>query len=208
MVQNYENFQKSYYTGCGEYQIPEIRKEQYDGCEWIGFNYAMSVKDRSDRGVHFFLDDYQFIRLWNNIDRYIPVLRQYRYVMTPDFSLYTDYPKALQIYSHYRKHWTGAYMQEKGIRVIPTIGWSTPDSFSWCFDGEPVHSTVAVSSVGTQRNKTSKAMFLMGYDEMINRLEPDSIIFYGPVPEECRGNIIRISAFQEKFKEVSNGRKR
>lgn len=28
------------------------------------------------------------------------------------------------------------------------------------------------------------------------------VIFYGNVPEECKGNIIRVKAFQEKFSEA------
>lgn len=67
---------------------------------------------------------------------------------------------------------------------------------------EPTHGTVAISSVGTQKDKIAKELFLKGYKEMIRRLEPESIIFYGNVPEECKGNIIRVKAFQEKFSEA------
>lgn len=149
-----------------------------------------------------FLDDYQFNRLWTNIDRYIPMLQKFRYVMSPDFSTYTDFPKVMQIYNHYRKHWVGAYLQEAGIQVIPTISWSTPDSFEWCFDGEPEGAAVEVSSVGCMNSKEKKALFLAGYEEMIRRLSPETIIFYGSVPEECMGNIVRVKAFYEKFKEA------
>lgn len=201
-IRNYENVNKEWFPGIGEYDIPVINSVEYETCEWIGFNYANTCKERENKGVHFFLDDYQFIRLWSNIDRYIPILRQFKYVMSPDFSLYTDFPVALQIYNHYRKHWLGAYMQEKRIQVIPTVCWSTPDSFSWCFDGEPEQSIVAVSSVGTQDSKERKELFLNGYKEMVKRLKPETIIFYGNVPDECKGNIVRIKAFQEKFKEA------
>ena len=109
---------------------------------------------------------------------------------------------ALQIYNHYRKHWIGAYMQMHGVKVIPTIARSTPESFDWCFDGEPAHGTVAILSVGTQKNKKAKELFLDGYNEMVKRLEPETIIFYGGIPEECKGNIVHIKAFQEKFKEA------
>ena len=36
--------------------------------------------------------------------------------------------------------------------MIPSISWSDEHSFDWCFDGDPVRGTVAVSSVGTQMN--------------------------------------------------------
>ena len=200
---NYENLERRLFDGVGEYGIPQIEPVAYEGgCDWIGFNYAKSTKDCEGKGVHFFLDDYQFCRLWSNIDRYIPMLQRFRYVMSPDFSTYTDFPKVMQIYNHYRKHWCAAYMQEAGIQVIPTISWSTLDSFDWCFDGEPEGGTVAVSSVGCMNSKEKKALFLAGYEEMVRRLQPETIIFYGSVPEECMENCVRILAFTDKYNEA------
>ena len=206
---NYENLQKAIYDGAGEYDIPSIIATQFDVCEFVGFNYAMACQDKSEKAVHFFLDDYQFERVWNSVDRYIPILKQFKYVLTPDFSLFTDFPKVLQIYNHYRKHWLGAYMQDHGINVIPTIGWSDESSYDWCFDGEPENGCVAVSSVGCLQNSKSKELFIAGYNEMIRRLNPSQIIFYGTVPDECEGNIIRIDSFVEKFRKGNqDGRKR
>jgi len=197
---NYENVNKRRFAGVGKYDIPSIAPEIYEQCQFIGFNYASSHrKGREQKGIHFYLDDYQFIRIWNMIDYYLPMLQEFKYVMTPDFSTYADFPLALQIYNHYRKHWIGAYLQENQVRVIPTISWSDEKSFSWCFDGEPTQGVVSVSAVGTQMNPTSRRLFMEGYQEMIRRLQPETIIFYGPVPEECEGNIVRIKSFQEKF---------
>lgn len=197
---NYENLERRIFDGVGKYGIPQIEPTCFEGgCDFIGFNFAASTKDRETIGVHFFIDDYQFNRLWTNIDRYVDMLAQFRCVMTPDFSTYTDFPKAIQIYNHYRKHWVGAYLQEAGIEVIPTISWSTPDSFEWCFDGEPTHSAVAVSSVGATNSRAKKELFLTGYAAMMERLHPETILFYGKVPEECQGNIVKMPAFQERF---------
>ena len=201
--QRYENLQHGFYACAGKYDIPQlIGTKITDIPELIGFNYAKTAKDRQNKGLHFFLDDYQFLRLWNNPTAYLELIKSFRCVLTPDFSLYADFPVAMQIYNHYRKHWLGAFWEENGIEVIPTVCWSNEKSFEWCFDGEPVGGTVAVSSVGTQNNKTAKQLFILGYNEMIRRLNPSKIIFYGDVPDECWGNIVRISAFQDKFKEV------
>lgn len=202
-IRSYENLERRIFSGVGSYGIPQLTPVDYEGgCEFIGFNYAASCKNRADKGIHFFVDDYQFNRLWTSIDRYVPMLSEFLYVMSPDFSTYTDFPKAIQIYNHYRKHWVGAYLQQAGISVIPTISWSTPDSFDWCFDGEPLGGTVAISSVGCMNSKARKDLFLTGYAEMVKRLHPEKIIFYGNVPPECTGNIVRIRSFQNKFKEV------
>ena len=93
-------------------------------------------------------------------------------------------------------------MQEMGINVIPTISWSTPDSFEWCFDGEPEESTVAVSSVGCMNSLSKKKLFLSGYNAMIDKLHPETIIFYGDIPKECRGNIVKVNKFTDKWKEA------
>lgn len=196
---NYENAQRMLFDGIGQYAIPEIEPTQFENAEFIGFNYAKSAKNPESKAVHFFLDDYQFTRVWTDPDRYIPMLQRFKYVLAPDFSLYTDFPKPLQIYNHYRKHWLGAYWQMLGINVIPTICWSNQESFEWCFDGEPTHSVVAISSVGTQNGTEKKQCFLDGYFEMIKRLEPTQIIFYGRVPDECKGNIVHIKQFTEKW---------
>ena len=199
---NYENVQRMLFNGIGEYDIPQIESIQFNNAEFIGFNYARNAKEPENKAVHFFLDDYQFTRVWTEPDRYIPMLQRFKYVLTPDFSLYTDFPKPLQIYNHYRKHWIGAYWQMYGINVIPTICWSDQKSFEWCFDGEPTQSVVAVSSVGTQNNKEKKRCFLDGYHEMVERLQPTQIIFYGRVPYECKKNIIHIKQFSEKWHEA------
>ncbi|MCM1328824.1 MAG: DUF4417 domain-containing protein [Ruminococcus sp.] len=199
----YENLQYARFEGAGKYGIPKIRgSDRKNVTELIGFNFANTTRDTAGKGCHFFIDDYRFARVWNSPDKYIPQLKKFDFVLSPDFSLFTDFPVAMQIYNHYRKHWLAAYWESLGIEVIPTIGWSTAESFDWCFDGEPVGGTVAVSSVGTQNGKRAKEFFLNGYAEMLRRLSPETVIFYGNVPDECRGNIIQIKSFQEKFKEV------
>ena len=197
------NLNEVVFRGVGEYDIPVIFPEPWiDGVEFIGFNYAASCQNRENKGVHFFLDDYQFDRVWRNWKRYSELLAQYEAVMTPDFSMFTDWPKAVQIWNHYRKHFVGAYMQSLGIRVYPTICWSDESSYDWCFDGEPEGGCVAVSSVGTQKNDDDKRLFKKGFDAMMERLQPETVIFYGEVPDDCKANIVRIKPFHERFNEA------
>lgn len=200
---NYENLNRCIFDGTGTYGIPPIDPLTPEKCNigsFIGFNYAKSCKDPFDKGLHFFVDDYQFSRCWTNPDAYIEMLGKFKAVCSPDFSTYTDFPKAIQIYNHYRKHWLAAYWQQNGINVIPTISWSDESSFEWCFDGEPVGACIAVSSVGTQLNARSRELFMTGYREMMDRLHPQRIFFYGNVPDGCTGDIIQLAAFQNSIK--------
>lgn len=201
---NFENLDKFVFSGVGKYEIPQIDPEtKYPGGEFVGMNYALTEKFPESKIMHCFVDDYQFIRYWNNPNKYLPMLSKFSAVCSPDFSTYRDMPLAMQIYNHYRKHWLASYWQLNGITVYPTISWSDEKSYDWCFDGEPVGGVVAVSSVGTQKNKESKRLFLLGYEEMMKRLNPAWVIFYGIVPEECDWNVIRVSPEYEKVKERS-----
>lgn len=205
-----ENLDKGSFPGAGNYGIPPIEPVRGKApAQWLSFNYAKRCTAPADKGLHFFVDDYQFVRLWNAPDRYLELLRRFACVCTPDFSLYTDMPPAMQIYNHYRKHWLAAYWQQNGISVIPTISWSTPDSYAWCFDGEPVGGMVAVSSVGCMARDETKQLFLQGYEEMLCRLKPSEVIFYGKVPLECDWNVRRIPPHyerMEKEREKTHGR--
>lgn len=167
--------------------------------EWTPFNNLSRTFTKA-LGVQMYVEDYRLHRLWATPDRYVPILRRAGVVLTPDFSLYTDVPLALNLYNHYRKHWLGAYWQRHGITVLPTIGWAGEDSFAWCFDGEPSHSVVSVSSVGTQRRADTRAAFLRGYDAMLERLQPQSVLFFGKVPDGCRGSICPVEAFYQTVK--------
>ena len=201
-----ENIKKWNFFSKNKWNIPNIKGiEEFDEkVQFVGFNYAKTCEkqQKTDFGVHFFLDDYQFERLWNRPDKYIQLLLKFKYVLSPDFSMYTDYPKAMQMWKHYQKHWLGAYMELFGIKVIPTIGWSDKESFKWCFDGEPKNSIVAVSSIGTQRNEESRRAFLDGYNKMVEVLKPTTILFWGNIPSELdKTNIIEMGyIMDEKFK--------
>lgn len=196
------NLDEIVFNGVGEYDVPEIMPEQYEPTDFIPFNYAKTYKDRSEKGVHFFIDDYQFDRVWHDPRRYTELLKQYKAVMSPGFSQYIDWPVAIRIYNHYRKHFMAAYWQMNGIKVYPTILWGDKDSFKWCFDGEPVGSCIAVQSMGFLKKPETKPIFMYGYDAMLERLQPTTILIYGKVPKECRGNIIQIQPFSSKFDEI------
>lgn len=200
---DFENLDKFIFPGTGSYDIPVITADpniEPHRITWIPFNYAKTEKDPAGKGVHFFVDDYQFARLWNRPDTYIPLLQRFAAVCAPDFSTYTDMPKAMQIYNHYRKHWLGAYWQARGIKVVPTISWSDESSYEWCFDGEPKDSVVAISSVGCMADAESTRLFMAGYNEMMKRLTPTQIIFYGKCPAECDWNAVKIEAHYERIK--------
>lgn len=202
------NLEKRFFMStelAGEYGIPIIEgvSEPYnEETEWIPFNYLGSnKKDPSKMGVHFYVHDYQFERLWTSPDMYLDRLRKYRYVASPEFSIYTDMPKALQVYNHYRKHWVGRYLQENGVNILPTITCGLPQTYKFCFDGEPTDSIVLVSTLGLSKKGDEDYLdyFDMEIDEIRKRLHPSQILAQGIIPEKYKGEFIPLKRGYKLF---------
>ena len=168
-------------SDCGRDGFPAIKGRMAKPAELQGFNYAKSTPAdaKADAGCHFFIDDYQFERLWQRPDAYLDVLKPYRCVLTPDFSLYMDMPDAMQQWNRYRSAALGRYWQENGITVVPTLSWAQPSSYGFCFKGLPRHSTVATSTVGVARDEAARAVWRDGMREAMRRLEPRRVLLYG-----------------------------
>jgi len=136
--------------------------------------------------THFFLDDYRFERVWNRPLKALTFLKSYPMVLTPDFSLYHDWPLTLQLWNTYRSRWCGCFWQAQGLTVIPTVSWGTEESYRFCFTGIPRRGVVAVSTVGVDfRHLLTHYLFVNGYREMVRRLEPVQVLCYGLLPSSC-----------------------
>lgn len=162
----------------GFYQMPVIEPVSYIPRDLIGFNYALTAQDKSS-GIHFYVDDYQFERVWNQPEQYLEKLAEFDCMLTPDFSLYTDMPMAMKIWNVYRSRLIGQMAQRYGCIVIPTVSWAEAETFCFCFDGLPKRSTLSISTIGVKKEDYNFGLWKAGVDEMIKRLEPETILVYG-----------------------------
>lgn len=205
------NYRKTIESGielAGEYGFPlvkGIKFKKLKSPELIGFNYATNpaTEDKEKKIVHFFLPDYRFQQVWNNPDKYIPIFEQYKAILSPDFSVYTDMPRAMQIFNVYRMAWMSAYYQQQGIKVIPSLTWGAEDTYDFCFDWVPRGSAVCVSSVGCMQNRESTRLFLKGFEKAIEVVEPAQVILYGKATKEVMDiypELVRVPSFMEERK--------
>ena len=181
---------RNQFERTGTFEIPLIHKDEVslENLSLIGYDKVSSGKN--DQVVHFFLDDYKFESLWNNPEPRIEKSSTFRAVLSPQFSIYSEMPIAVQIHNTFRSRWCGANLQSKGIKVVPSVVWGEADTFWFCFDGIEKGSIVAVSTVGVRNEKD---LFMAGYRELMKRIEPSAIICYGKPFEEMSGNVIYVS---------------
>lgn len=206
LVSNILNPGYAQYPGVGKYGIPELLDiatipDQIES--WIPFNMVLSDSHPEGKAVHFFIDDYQFERVWNNPDKYIPKLRRYALVCSPDFSPFGDMPMATQIFNHYRKHWVARYWQENGVNVISTIRASTdPGSLKWYLDGNPKGAPVIISNMWTgDRYGDGKKYFLeTEFGRMYRKLKPRKVFVYGKPMDELPDDVIYVDTFTTRYR--------
>lgn len=199
----FDNMERMQFPLVNYYGIPELEPTHTTGDKFLRFMDWKEVDDPSEYIAHFYYDDYKFMSAWREPDKYLERLRQFKAVVAPDFSSYTDFPIVLQIMGAYRRNWTGAYWQANGIDIIPDVQWGNEETFKWCFEGIPKHATVAISSLGVANQKdwngkNEMNMFKAGFDEMMKRLEPETILWYGNKIDGCEGNIIHIPSYYEE----------
>lgn len=165
---------------CDREGMPVMLPSSASPAGLVPFNFAKTAKP-CDLGkfVHFFVDDYQFERLWNKPKKYLPVVQRFAGALSPDFSCYMDMPYPMQRWNEYRRRALANYWQRNGVDVVPTLSWSDSGSYGFMIDGLPTGGTVAVSTVGVKGDGRSRSLWRDGMSYAMERLRPSRVIVYG-----------------------------
>jgi len=176
-------------NSVGKYNFPMIRKQNIDVEKIELLSYTNTKKndtENKNKTIHFFTYDWKFENVYNNPEEELEKLSQYYCLLSPDFSIFTNMPLALQIESIFKNRWCGAYWQSKNLNVIPTVSWGDEQSFDFCFDGIEEGSIVAVN---TYYRENCEEEFMLGYNEMLKRIKPSLVLCYDEPFKSMTGNI-------------------
>ena len=188
----------------GSERYPELQPTHIILDRVIGFNEKNSIKTPNDYYLDHFIDDYHFESVWGNCDRYLDKYRQFKGVVTTDFSVYRDMPLWVRKYNVGRNRTVAYYLQRNGINIVPVASWAYMDDFEWCLDGLPKESSIAISTNGCMASFISKSVFLDGINKLQEILRPSNLIIAGgPIPEleEKYNNISYYKNFSQRLTE-------
>ena len=90
---NSDLFLRNGFEKSGQWGFPLIKKQDLDltQIELISYSDISKNDDANlNKGVHFFIDDYRFEVLYNHPEKVLEKLKKYRFVLTPDYSLYSE----------------------------------------------------------------------------------------------------------------------
>jgi len=211
-AQRYDVF-KAWLVGGAEftevYEFPKLKKCDEIPDAAIPFDKALTTK-KKDQWVHFYIDDHRFECFWINPKAYLERLKAFDGVISPDYSLYRNMPLAMQIWNTYRNRAIAFWLQNNGVNVIPNVRWGDERTYSFCFEGIPENSVVAISTNGCIQDKTDRLYFKQGLRAMVDRLAPSTIVNYSYAPDdiflpykEAGINVIQIPNWNITFREKS-----
>ena len=130
----------------------------------------------------FYVDDYRLEALWNRQIFYAEQFHRFGWgaLIEPDFSLWREAALVVQVYNVYRTRWLGRLWQEHGLAVIPSLNWSDPRSFTFCFKGIPIGASVVACECRTAgKNAGDRGRFLAGLAEGVRQVQPQHVLIYG-----------------------------
>ena len=159
----------------------------------------------------FYVDDWRFEGMWTNPVPSLARLKNFglQYAMTPNYSLYADFPMAVQLFNVYRSRWVGCAMQDAGIKVIPDVQWSDPQSYEYCFLGLPVGCPCVSIQFQTRSGEDEHYSRMEGLEKLMETVEPRSLLIYGGESEEIE--IIRkkcdipVTYIESRWDRISQG---
>ena len=193
----FHSFLVSDATYDGDIEIPILRPTDKLPNRLISFSKAIRTDDY-DQWVHFYEDDGGFERVWNRPNCYLPQLKKFNGIITPDFSLYRDMPLVMQQWNTYRGKALGHWME-----VIPNVRTADKRSFPFSCYGVPHESPISMGTHGCVRIREERELFKRGLLYVINEIRPPYIIFYGSVStdimEICSAENVTVLQFQSEF---------
>lgn len=174
---------RAIYPSSNEHGIPGLPAATAEPARLVPYSDRRACESaQPGAAAHFFLDDYRFETAWSKPERPLTRLQRVGHALTPDFSLWLEMPRAMQLWQVYRSRWCGNWWLDHGISVIPTVSWSDEASHEFAFTGIATGSVIAVSSVGVLRDKQALRLFTAGLEAALERIRPRRVLCYGRLP--------------------------
>ena len=129
--------------------------------------------------AHFFTSDSNFEAFWNTPFKYLQFLQRLGYVISTDFSLYSNMLLMQKLWNSFRNKLLSAFYQRNGVNLIPAPSWGDLDKIELYLEGWPKGSVIAINSTGIGQDKRCRYIWLEGYNAMLDILKPIHILRYG-----------------------------
>jgi len=160
------------YPSNNDLDIPVLKLElQAKGIEPPVVPYKVLSKMYSGRTTHFYINDYEFAKIYEDPQRILDDVT-IKNIVEPNYSLLEETPFALGLQEIYKKRWLARHFQEYGLNIIVDINVS-PKWFEYNLMGIP-KGWKAFASRGYSHNLNG---LKLEYEKICQFAETDDILF-------------------------------
>ena len=171
-------------TTAGKYNFPQLAQTNYLPEEPVfTFNHLKSKSKEGRYWYHCFTDEKYFYRLYNRFEDYAKYFPLVKGIISADLNLFRDYPEQILIDKCCANRMIDYALQQAGVPMIPTAGFADEPSWEWCFDGLPLHSTVAITTNTLGKDREAHRLFVGGVNAMVKKIQPTAIVVCGKCPD-------------------------
>lgn len=182
---NSKLIETSVFEGFLEIPILEKPKEIEIPQAAIPFSQRKKTANYSEM-LTFYENDGEFREFVSIPQSFIEEIRNFKFISTPDCSLYRDMPLIFQLANIAVARSVGYYVQQSGMYVIPNVRWGdertytkTIFDFIPSFSGIPKNSIVSIGTYGCTKGKEDKYYLEAGLEAMLAELVPQAVVVYG-----------------------------
>jgi Domain of unknown function (DUF4417)/ParB-like nuclease domain len=158
---------------------------------WWLFNYSLhssaGIPDLKKVILGFYAWDEGFEGWWWNLDKFVAktINSGIKYAIQPDWSQWSAQPRTLSLWALYKNFYVARYMQEAGIKIIPSITWRHADEKYLrevvlpCYPKGAEVVSVQVQTVAKNATKEDVEALHKTYKIVQDTLKPSKWLVYG-----------------------------
>lgn len=173
-------------------------KEDDDPDRWWLYNWGIDStsgmqQDKSQVVISFYAYDQYFENWFWTPKKFVTkaLNSKIKFIATPNYSMWPDQSRFLNLWALYRARWCGRYFQEAGMKVIPDINWPMGDneflkkyvlgSLSVPKGGMPL-IMMQLQTWDEKEVEANEATQIEAYKLIIDTLNPKAILLYSNRP--------------------------
>ena len=180
----------------GFYQVPEIDYVEIEKpVGLVLWSNRHRCKDKSHHGLIFYEYDCKFDGKDGiyNILKYgtddetqhlIDELKEFAFVVCPDYSVYGNFPNYKQIDAMSRSREVGYILSTYGIKVIVNYRATYEWSYELALTGICYRGIVSIGTLGCLRDNESRKLLKDSVEALVKFVQPRVIIVYGSAPDD------------------------
>ena len=180
----------------GFYQVPEIDDVDIEKpAGLVLWSNRNRCKDKSNNGLIFYEYDSKFdgkdgiysilkYGTEEEVQQLIDELKEFAFVVCPDYSVYGNFPNYKQIDALSRSREVGYILSAYGIKVVVNFRATYEWTYELALTGICYEDIVSIGTLGCLRDNESRTLLKNSVQELVEYIKPRIIIVYGYAPDD------------------------